>query len=126
MQKRAVWNRTKLGYWKAMRPVEVEFSGSAIGHYFATKKSQAHAPRQKSINSRLTGTGLEQCKKDHAESCGSWRSLAMSRVGAFPKKRLYSLLNCDALRYPTRWLAVPASIIADNMSRLASCSLSTF
>jgi len=28
----------------------------------------------------------------------SWRSRAMSLVGAFPKKRLYSRLNCDALR----------------------------
>jgi hypothetical protein len=50
----------------------------------------------------------------------SWRKVAMSFVGALPKNRLYSRLNCEALTYPTRWLAVPASIIVDNMSRLAS------
>ena len=32
------------------------------------------------------------------KSCVSWRSRAMSLVGALPKKRLYSRLNCDALR----------------------------
>src|SRR2546429_6739571 len=31
------------------------------------------------------------------KSCVSWRSRAMSLVGALPKKRLYSRLNCDAL-----------------------------
>ena len=37
-------------------------------------------------------------KLGHAHSRVSWRNLAMSLVGALPKKRLYSRLNCDALR----------------------------
>ena len=48
----------------------------------------------------------------------------MSFVGAQPKKRLYSRLNCEALRYPTRWLAVPASMTDDSIRRLASCTVS--
>src|SRR5208337_4159737 len=50
----------------------------------------------------------------------------MSLVGALPKKRLYSLLNCEALTYPTCELALLASIIVDNMRRLASCRRNTF
>jgi len=50
----------------------------------------------------------------------------MSLVGALPKNRPYSRLNCEALRYPTRRLASPASIIAVSMSRRASCSRSAF
>jgi len=45
------------------------------------------------------------------------RSRATSFVGASPKKRPYSLLNCEALIYPTCRLAVPASIIADSIRR---------
>src|SRR5579862_3889557 len=43
MQKRAVWKSTKLGYWKATRPAALEFSGSAIAHYFATKTNGERA-----------------------------------------------------------------------------------
>ena len=50
----------------------------------------------------------------------SSRNLAMSLVGVLPKKRPHSLLNCEALAYPTCRLAVPASIIGDNIRRLAS------
>ena len=50
----------------------------------------------------------------------------MSLVGAFPKKRPYSLLNCEVLKYPTCWLAPVASIIADNIRRLASWRRNTF
>jgi len=34
----------------------------------------------------------------HTKARESLRNLAMSFVGAFPKKRLYSLLNCEALK----------------------------
>jgi len=34
----------------------------------------------------------------HAHSRVSWRNLAMSLVGALPKKRLYSRLNCEGLK----------------------------
>ena len=34
----------------------------------------------------------------HTQARESLRNLAMSFVGAFPKKRLYSLLNCEALK----------------------------
>src|SRR5208337_5270577 len=54
------------------------------------------------------------------------RSLAMSLVGVLPKKRPYSRLNCEGLTYPTCLLAVPASIIGDNIRRLASWRRSTF
>ena len=40
----------------------------------------------------------------------SFRNLAISLPGAIPNKRLYSLLNCEALKYPTRCPAVPAAI----------------
>ena len=56
----------------------------------------------------------------------SSRNRAMSLVGALPKKRPYSLLNCDALKYPTWRLAALASIMVDNMRRLASWRRSTF
>jgi hypothetical protein len=35
---------------------------------------------------------------DQAQRRVSWRNLATSRVGALPKKRLYSRLNWEALR----------------------------
>ena len=53
------------------------------------------------------------------------RSFAISFVGAAPKNRPYSRLNWDELKYPTWRHAVPASIILDTMSRLASCGRST-
>jgi hypothetical protein len=34
----------------------------------------------------------------HASAPGSCRNLAISLVGALPKNRLYSRLNCEALR----------------------------
>lgn len=49
-------------------------------------------------------------------------SRAMSLFGVFPKVRPYSLLNWDAERYPTRRLAMPASIIVDSIRRPASRS----
>src|SRR5581483_243189 len=54
------------------------------------------------------------------------RNPSMSLLGELPKKRLYSLLNCETLRYPTRMLAAPTSIIMDSISRRASCRRSTF
>jgi hypothetical protein len=62
----------------------------------------------------------------HAHIRVSCRKRATSLVGALPKKRLYSRLNCEALRHPTCWLAEPASIMVDNISRLATCKRSTF
>lgn len=50
----------------------------------------------------------------------------MSLVGALLKKRPYSLLNWDALRYPTCRHATVASVIVDSMIRLASWRRSTF
>src|SRR5664280_1771612 len=46
----------------------------------------------------------------------------MSLFGVFPKVRPYSLLNWDAERYPTRRLAMPASIIVESIRRPASRS----
>src|SRR5215471_19306636 len=54
------------------------------------------------------------------------RNRSMSLLGALPKQRLYSLLNCETLRYPTRLLAVLTSIIMDNIRCRASCRRSTF
>ena len=54
------------------------------------------------------------------------RSRAMSFVGAKPKRRAYSRLNCDALTYPTSRDAARVSLICDSISRRASCSRSTF
>lgn len=56
----------------------------------------------------------------------SSRNRWMSFVGALPKKRPYSRVNCDALRYPTRRAAFPASIIVVSISRRASWSRSVF
>ena len=44
-----------------------------------------------------------------AEASPSARRRAVSFVGALPKKRAYSRLNCEGLRYPTRRHASPAS-----------------
>jgi len=50
----------------------------------------------------------------------------MSLVGALPKKRVYSRLNCEGLMYPNALARVLASTIVDNMRRLASWRRSTF
>jgi hypothetical protein len=55
----------------------------------ATMSGPAYLVRRSCVNS---------AQLDQTASCGSCRNLAMSLVGAFPKKRLYSLLNCEALR----------------------------
>src|SRR5271157_5758563 len=78
------------------------------------------------VTLRVTVDRLWAAIDDHASNGRSTavptcsRSLTMSLVGAFPKKRPYSLLNCEALTYPTCRPAEPASIIGDNISRLVS------
>lgn len=47
------------------------------------------------------------------------RKRLTSFAGALPKKRLYSRLNWDALTYPTRRPAAPASSMVVSMRRLA-------
>ena len=55
-----------------------------------------------------------------------WYKLLTSLNGGAPNMRLYSLLNCDGLSYPTLKAAVAASVCSANIILLASCSLSHF
>lgn len=54
------------------------------------------------------------------------RILLMSRCGGAPKRRLYSRLNCDALSYPTRSLALPASRFAAGFDFVSAYAASKF
>src|SRR5213596_3673797 len=54
------------------------------------------------------------------------RRLRISRIGGWPKKRLYSRLNWLALSYPTSKAALAASRPSMSMRPRAACSRSCF
>jgi len=54
------------------------------------------------------------------------RRLRISRIGGWPKKRLYSRLNWLALSYPTSKAALAASRPSMSMRPRAACNRSCF
>ena len=78
--------------WYRKKPLAIRLGSVPVGVRWPRPKVFLSKP---GLRTHAALSGL-------APPAKSLRNLAMSLVGALPKKRLYSLLNCDALKYPTR------------------------
>jgi hypothetical protein len=86
-----------------------DFSPIEVSAYQLAARSTSGLPTVRPECSATRNNLIQRLPTDSSFGAPGERSARTSRIGGWPKKRLYSRLNCVALSYPTSKAALAAS-----------------